>query len=143
MRICNSQFKCNYLKSEKPFLNFLIHFLNLYKVLNILKEKMIVIANVFPKLQTVKNFVRTFSKKHGFRQHFDSEHVKASKYLQNLHESTFIIFFSSFSGKLIWKTSPLKLGESLGEFVNTLTADGKYPVQDCEVCHSQFKCNHL
>ena len=28
--------------------------------------------------------------------------------------------------------SPLVLGETLGVFVNTLTADEKYPVQECE-----------
>ena len=28
--------------------------------------------------------------------------------------------------------SPLMLGEILGVFVNTLTTDGKYPVQGCE-----------
>ena len=28
--------------------------------------------------------------------------------------------------------SPLVLGEILGMFVNTLTSDGKYPVQGCE-----------
>ena len=28
--------------------------------------------------------------------------------------------------------SPLVLGEIVGVFVNTLTSDGKYPVQDCE-----------
>ena len=27
---------------------------------------------------------------------------------------------------------PLVLGETLGVFVTTLTADGKYPVQDCK-----------
>ena len=37
--------------------------------------------------------------------------------------------FSSLSGKLIWKMSPLVSGEILGMFVNTLTADGRYPVQ--------------
>ena len=30
---------------------------------------------------------------------------------------------------LIWKMSPLLLGEILGVFVNTLTDDGVYPVQ--------------
>ena len=38
--------------------------------------------------------------------------------------------FSSFSGKLICKMSPLVLGEILGVFVNTLTAEGMYPIQD-------------
>ena len=28
--------------------------------------------------------------------------------------------------------SPLVLGENLGVFINTLTADDKYPVQDCK-----------
>ena len=40
--------------------------------------------------------------------------------------------FLSFSRKFIWKMSPLVLGEVLVVFVNRLTADGKYPVQDCE-----------
>ena len=28
--------------------------------------------------------------------------------------------------------SPLMLGKILGVFVNTMTADGKYPIQDCK-----------
>ena len=40
--------------------------------------------------------------------------------------------FSSFSLNLIWKVSPLVLGEILGVFVNTLTAEGMYAVQDSE-----------
>ena len=28
--------------------------------------------------------------------------------------------------------SPLMLGKILGVFVNTMIADGKYPIQDCE-----------
>ena len=42
---------------------------------------MIVTANVFPKLQTVKIFLRKLSQEHRFRTHFDSEHVKASQLL--------------------------------------------------------------
>ena len=45
-RICNSQFNHKYLEKEKNFLNFLFNFWNLYQILNIFKEKMIVIANV-------------------------------------------------------------------------------------------------
>ena len=33
---------------QKVFLNFFFHFLILYQICNILKEKMIVIADVFP-----------------------------------------------------------------------------------------------
>ena len=39
---------------------------------------MMVTANVFPKLETVKILVRPLSKKLRFRTRFDSEHVKAS-----------------------------------------------------------------
>ena len=56
VRIWHSQLKGNYLKDEKLFLNILFHFWNLHQILNILKEKMIVIARGFPKLQTVKIF---------------------------------------------------------------------------------------
>ena len=51
-------------KNQKLFLNFLSHFLNLQQIVNILKQTMIVIANVFEKLQTVKNMLRPLSKKH-------------------------------------------------------------------------------
>ena len=40
--------------------------------------------------------------------------------------------FLSFSLKLIWKMSPLVLGDTLRVFTNTLTAQGKYPVDDFE-----------
>ena len=76
VRICNSQFKCNYVGNKKLFLNFLFSFWNLHEILNILKKKMIVIANVFPKLQTVNIMVRPLSKKQRLRTRFDSEHVK-------------------------------------------------------------------
>ena len=46
--------------------------------------------------------------------------------------TAFLSCFSSFSGKLILKISPLVLGEILGMFVKTFTANAKYPVQDCE-----------
>ena len=62
VRICHSQFKCNYVKNQKPFLDFFFHFLSLPQILYILKEKLVVIGNVFPKLQTVKILVRPLSK---------------------------------------------------------------------------------
>ena len=54
------------------------------------------------------------------------------KYFRNLHENAFIMFFLSFSGKLISEMSPLELGKILGVFLNTFTSDGKYLVQGCE-----------
>ena len=66
VRICNSRFKCTYLKNEKLFLNFLFHFWSLHQILDISKKNMMVIGNVFRKLQTVKNFVTRLCKKGSF-----------------------------------------------------------------------------
>ena len=71
----------NLSEKRKRFCSFYLHFWNLHQIIKILKENMIVIANVFPKLQTVKNLVRPFSKKPSFRTRFDSQHVKASQIL--------------------------------------------------------------
>ena len=44
----------------------------------------------------------------------------------------FYHFFASLWVKRIWKRSFLFKVEIIGVFVKTLTADYKYPVQDCE-----------
>ena len=131
-RTCNGQFKCNYLKNEKPFHNILFHFCNLHQTLNVLEEKMVVIGNVLPKLETAKNLDRTLSEKPHYRTQFDSQNMKASQMLWNSTWECFYDVFLSLSWKLIWKMSPLVLGEILGVFVNTFTAHEKYRVQDCE-----------
>ena len=109
-----------------------MHFWNLHQIWNIFKEKTFVIANVFPKLQTVKILVRPLPKTELRNTRLDSQHVKASQILAESLWEEFDHVFSSFSGKLIWKMAPLLLGEIFGVSVNTLTADGKYFVQDCE-----------
>ena len=65
----------------KTFLNFLFYFWNQHNILNILKKNMVVIDNVSPKLQTVKNFVGPLFKKRRFRTRFDSQHVKVFRIL--------------------------------------------------------------
>ena len=71
----------NSLKNQKFFPNFLFHFWNIHQMLNILKKGMIVIANVFPKLQIVKILFRPLSRKGCYRTGFDSQHVKVSQIL--------------------------------------------------------------
>ena len=93
---------------------------------------MIVIPNIFSKLQSVKILVKPLSKKRPLKKRFDSQHMKASQILANFPLEHFYTVFFSFSGKSIWKMSPLVLREILAVFVNTLTTDGKYPVQDWE-----------
>ena len=55
---------------------------------------MVVIANVFPKLQTVKNFVRPLCEKQFFATRFDSQHVKVSRILaKSQSEHFYHVFF--------------------------------------------------
>ena len=89
-------------------------------------------ANVLPKFQTVNILVRPLSKKRRFRTRFDIQHVGSSKILAKSPCERFYLVFSSFSGKLIWKMSPLVSDEILEIFVYKLTTDGKYPVQAFE-----------
>ena len=69
----------NSAKNQKLFPNFSFHFWHLHQMLNILKKRMIVIANIFPKLQTVKILLKPLSKKRCYRTRCDSQHVKASQ----------------------------------------------------------------
>ena len=57
VRVFSSLLKCNYLKNEKNFLKFLFRFWNLPEILIIFQKRMIVRANVFPTLQTVKTWL--------------------------------------------------------------------------------------
>ena len=120
------------LGNEQLFLNFLFHFLNLHQILNIFTKEIIIIANVFPKLQTVKIFIRPLCKKRHFKKRFDNQHVKASQILAKSLWERFYHVFSSLAGNLIWKISSLILGEIVGVFSNTLTADDKHPIEDWE-----------
>ena len=132
VRICNSQFKCNFLKKGKLFLIVLSHFWNPHQILNILKKRMIVIANLFPKLKNVKSFVRPLSKKRSLRTLFDTQHLKAFQVLARSPWEGFDHVFSSFSWKLIWGNSPIVLGKILRMFLNAWIAADKDPVQECE-----------
>ena len=58
MRICCNQSKCNILKIYRLLLDILLNFWNLHQILNILKIKMTVVADVFSKLKAVKCIVR-------------------------------------------------------------------------------------
>ena len=66
---------------QNLFLILLFHFWNLQQILNVVEKKMIVIATLFRKLQTVKDLVRRLSEKHRFKALFDSQHVKGSQTL--------------------------------------------------------------
>ena len=102
-----------------------------------------VIAIVFPKLQTLKILVRPLSKKRRFWKRFDRQQLGVSQILAKSPSDHFYHVFSLFWGKFIWKMSLLVLGRILAVFVDTLPADAKYPFDITRIWDSQFKCNYL
>ena len=132
VRTWRSRYKCNYLDNPKLFLNFLFHFGSIHEFLNILKKYMIVIANLLPKLQTVKDFVRPLSKNLCLRRSFDSQYFKEYQTLVRSTWEHYCHIFSSPLEELIMKIFPLWICKILGVFANTLTAYNKSPVRDCE-----------
>ena len=120
------------LKTKKHFLSFLFHLSNLHQILNIFKKKNIRIANVFPKLATVQGLDTPLTIQRCLKAFFDSQHVKRFPTLVKSSWEHFYHIFSWLWAEIIWKISPwLKFG-IIGLFVNTWTADYKYPVPDCE-----------
>ena len=117
---------------QKIFLEFLVPFLESTSNFKHFGKKMIAWANAFPKIQTVKNFVTPLCKKRCLRTRLVIRHVKVLRILVKCPWGCFYHVFSSIWWKLIGKKSPLGLGEIYLVFVNTLTADGKYPVEYCE-----------
>ena len=57
-KISSNEFRRNYLKNKKLFLNFFLRFKNLYQTLNISQKIMILIADVFAEVPGPKNMVR-------------------------------------------------------------------------------------
>ena len=106
-KICNSQFKCEYLKNERLFFNFSSQFWNLNQILNIFRKKMMVLAKVFPKLQTMKNLVTPLSKKGCLRIRLHSRQGKVSGLVAKSPWECLYHVFSSFWKRLIRKISRL------------------------------------
>ena len=92
---------------------------------------MIITTNVFLEFKTTKYVVRQISKKPHFRTAFDSQHVKGSQISVKSASHYFYLNSPSLWAKLILKMSLLVIWETLGVFVNTLTADDKYNLGNC------------
>ena len=86
------------------------------------EKNMMVIPNVFLKLETVKVFFRPLYKKCRFGTCFDSQHVKVSQILAKSPWERFYHVFSSYWEKLIWKWSLVLWSQILRIFLNTSTA---------------------
>ena len=131
VRISRSLFKSSYLKNKKHFLGLLFHLWNLHQILKFSKKKNIVIANVFPKLETVQRLFTPLTIQRRLKTSFESQHVKRFQTLVKSSWDDFSHISSSLWGEIIWKISPWLKFEIKALFVNTWTADYKYPVPDC------------
>ena len=98
-------------KKRKSFSEFFVLLLEFISNFKHFETKMMVIANLFPKLQTVKNFATLLCKNLCFWTPLESEHVKVSRIIAKSPWECFYHVFSAARRKLISKMSPLVLGE--------------------------------
>ena len=89
---------------------------------------MIFIPTLFGKLQTVKDLVRPLSKKHLSEHALTVNMLKGPKLFENLHESTFIIFFITLRAPA-FNIPPLVISRIFGLLGNILTSNEKYPIR--------------
>ena len=110
LRIDGNQFKCNYLRFQKKFLGFLLHFWNSNEIFNILRIKMSLIVYIFPKLLTPKEWFFQMSKRPRFSTPFSSQHVYGFQKLVKSARQHFYYYFvalrkielENISLSLIW-----------------------------------------
>ena len=91
---------------------------------------MTLIADVFPKLRTPKNMVRSMPKASLFRASIKKEHCKCPQTLFKLEEQLLYHFYCSLGKQLSYKKFLLLICKISSLFPKTLTADGKYSVLD-------------
>ena len=87
---------------------------------------MTLIAQIFPKLRTPKNMVRSISKKFRFKGSFGKQHGKLSQTLLKFEQQHIYHIYWSLWRQLTCKRSLLVIRKILNLFPNTLSANGKY-----------------
>ena len=85
---------------------------------------MTLIPDVFPKLRTQKNLVRSMPKKYGFS--FKKQHGKCAQTLLKCQGQLLYHIYWSLWRQLSYKKSLLVICKISRLFPNTLSADGKY-----------------
>ena len=86
------------------------------------------IADVFPKLRTQKNLIRSMPKKSRFKRSFENQHGKWSQTLLKCQGQLLYHIYWSLWRQLSYKKSLLVICKISRLFPNTLSADGKYSV---------------
>ena len=94
--------------------------------MHILQKEMTLIAEVFPKLRTQKNLVRSMSKKSSFKGSFGKQHGKRAQTLLTFEWKPLYHIYWSLWRQLTCKKSLFVIWKISKLFPNTLSADGKY-----------------
>ena len=89
-------------------------------------KKMILIAQVFPKLETPKNMVTLVSKKSSFKGSFGKQHGKRAQTLLKFAWQHLYHIYWSLWRQLTFKKFLLVICKISRLFPNTLSAHGKY-----------------
>ena len=87
---------------------------------------MTLIAEVFPKLRTPKNMVRSMSKKSRFKGSFRKQHGKRLETLFKCQGQLLYHIYCSLWRQLSYEKSLLVICKISRLFINILSADGKY-----------------
>ena len=131
-RVFGNNFKRFYLKNRKLFLDFLFHFWNVHKLLNISKKTMSFPAYKLPKLLFPKEVATETSRRSCFRTPFGNQRVNGFQTPLKVVRHHYYLFFPWISGKLSWKKTALLWSKILRLFANTLTADDKYSCRNMQ-----------
>ena len=94
--------------------------------MNIFKKRMTLIAEVFPKLQSLKNKLRAMSIKSRFKGSFKKQHGKGAQTLWKFAWQHLYHIYWSLWRQLTFKKFLLVICKISRLFPNTLSADGKY-----------------
>ena len=94
--------------------------------MNIFKQKITLIAEVFPKLWTPENMVTTMSKKSYFKGSFGKQHGKCAQILLKCQVKHLYQIYWSLWRQLTCKKSLLVISKISILFPNSLSAHGKY-----------------
>ena len=87
---------------------------------------MTLISNVFRKERTLKNLVRSMSKKSFFKGSFIKKHGKCAQTFLKCQRQLFYHIYWSLLTRLSHKKSLLLICKIWRLFINTLSADGEY-----------------
>ena len=104
---------------------------------------MTLIPDVFPKLRTPKNMIRSMPKNSCFRASVKKPHAKYPQTLFKFEGEPLYHIFWSLGSQMSYKKSPLGICNISKLFPNTLSDDGIYSLLIETIKCNKFRWNYL